>query len=110
MQKGEADLLQATVLIPYPGTPLWKEAKKDNSFLFPPEQYERYDMREPVLKTKESDANEIAGICGKIYTVFLTPRYILKRFISMKNFDDFMLNLRGIKAVFGHLKDFWRKG
>ena len=110
MQSGKADLLQATVLIPYPGTPLWKEAKKEDNFLFPPEQYEKYDMREPVLKTKDSDAKDVAGICGKIYTVFLTPKYIMTRFISMKNFDDFMLNLRGIKAVFGHLKDFWGKG
>ena len=94
MQNGKADVLQATVLIPYPGTPLWKEAKIENSFLFPPEQYERYDMREPVLKVKDSSAEEIAAICGKIYTVFLTPRYILTRFISMKNFDDLMLNLR----------------
>ena len=108
MQTGQADLLQSTVLVPYPGTLLWKDAKKNDLFLFPPEQYERYDMREPVLKTKDSDAKDVAAICGKIYTVFLTPRYVFARFISMKNFDDFMLNLRGVKAVFGHLKDFWR--
>ena len=108
MQTGKADLLQSTVLVPYPGTPLWEDAKKNDLFLFSPEQYERYDMRESVLKTKDSNAKDIAAICGKIYTVFLTPRYIFTRFISMKNFDDFMLNLRGVKAVFGHLKDFWR--
>jgi radical SAM superfamily enzyme YgiQ (UPF0313 family) len=109
MQTGKADLLQSTVLIPYPGTPLWKEAKEENSFLFPPEQYERYDMRESVLKTKDSDAKEVAAICGKIYTIFLTPKYIITRFFGMRNFDDFKLNLRGVKAVLGHLKDFWGK-
>ena len=109
MQSGKADLLQSTMLIPYPGTKLWEDAKKDRQFLFPPEDYERYDMREPVLKVKDSSAEEIAAICGKIYTIFLTPKYVLARFISMKSFDDVMLNLRGVKAVFGHLKDFWRK-
>lgn len=109
MQSGKADLLQATVLIPYPGTDLWKEAKKNNWLLFSETDYDRYDMREPVLKTKDSEAGEIAGICGKIYTIFLTPKYVLMRFLNMRNFDDFMLNLRGVKAVFGHLKDFWRK-
>ncbi|MCX6746823.1 MAG: radical SAM protein [Candidatus Pacearchaeota archaeon] len=108
MQSGKADLLQATVLIPYPGTPLWKEAKKDNLFLFPFDEYERYDMREPVLKTKDSDAKEIASICGRIYTIFLTPQYIFQRIKNMKSFDEIILNLRGIKAVYGHLKDFWR--
>ncbi len=123
MQKGKADLLQATVLVPYPGTPLWREARENNWFLFPPEEYERYDMREPVLKTENSDARlpqtqsdsavnrakEIAGICGKIYTIFLTPSYILQRAKNMRSWNDFKFNLRGIKAVFGHLKDFWSK-
>lgn len=106
MQSGKADLLQATVLVPYPGTPLWKEAKQNNWFLFNPLEYERYDMREPVLKTKDSNPEEIAEICEKIYTIFLTPKYVWARFVGMRNIDDFVLNFRGVKAVFGHLKDF----
>lgn len=106
MQSGKADLLQATILIPYPGTPLWEEAKENNWFLFDPLEYERYDMREPVLKTKNSDAEEVAAICGKIYKIFLTPSYMLARLKNIKNFDDLKFNLRGVKAVVGHLKDF----
>ena len=106
MQSGLADLLQATILIPYPGTPLWKEAKEKGWFLFPPEQYERYDMSEPVLKTKNSSAEEVAAVCGKIYTIFLTPRYVIARIKSIKSWEDFKFNLRGVKAVFGHLWDF----
>ncbi len=106
MQTGKADLLQATVLIPYPGTLLWKEAKKNNWFLFNPKDYNRYDMREPVLKVK-GDAKEIARVCEKIYTIFLTPDYIFARIKSIKSRDDIMWNLRGIRAVFGHLRDFW---
>ncbi len=106
MQSGKADLLQATVLIPYPGTPLWKEAKKNNWFLFNPLEYERYDMREPVLKTKDSNPEEVAKICGKIYTIFLTPSYILARIKSIKTWNDLKFNFKGVKAVLGHLKDF----
>ena len=106
MQTGKADLLQATVLIPYPGTKLWEEAKKNDWFLFPPDEYERYDMREPVLKVKNSDAKEIANICGKIYTIFLTPIYLYQRIKNIKNWEDFKFNLYGVRAVFGHLKDF----
>ncbi|MDO8528343.1 MAG: radical SAM protein [Nanoarchaeota archaeon] len=108
MQTGKADLLQATVLIPYPGTPLWKEAVENDWFLFDKEDYERYDMREPVLKTKDSDAKEIAAICEKIYTIFLTPNYIFQRLIRIRTIDDLKLNIRGVKAVFGHLNDFKR--
>ncbi|VVB82176.1 Ribosomal protein S12 methylthiotransferase RimO [uncultured archaeon] len=106
MQSGKADLLQATVLVPYPGTPLWKEAKENDWFLFNPLEYERYDMRESVLKTKDSNPKDIASICGQIYTIFLTPKYIWARIVGIRNFDDVKLNLRGIKAVVGHLKDF----
>ncbi len=106
MQSGRADLLQSTILIPYPGTPLWKEAKKNKNFLFNPLDYEKYDMRGPVLKTKNSNAYEVASICGQIYTIFLTPWYVFSRIKAIKNLDDFILNLRGVKAVWGHLKDF----
>jgi len=106
MQSGKADLLQATVLVPYPGTPLWKEAKENNWFLFNPLEYERYDMREPVLKVNGTTSEDIASICGKIYTIFLTPSYIIQRIKNIKTFNDFKFNLRGIGAVFGHLKDF----
>ncbi len=109
MQKGKADLLQATVLVPYPGTPLWKEAKENNWFLFNPLEYERYDMREPVLKTENSDAVDVASICGKIYTIFLTPSYVFQRTRNIRSWNDFKYNLRGLKAVFGHLKDFLPK-
>jgi len=106
MQNGKADLLQATVLVPYPGTPLWKEAKENDWFLFPPEQYERYDMREPILKTGNSNPEEVAVICGKIYTIFLTPSYIFQRAKNIRSWQDLKFNLKGLKAVFGHIKDF----
>ena len=106
MQSGKADLLQATVLIPYPGTPLWKEAKQNKWFLFDAEDYDRYDMRESVLKVKGTTAEDIASVCGKIYTIFLTPSYILARLKSIKSVDDLRFNLRGVRAVFGHLRDF----
>jgi len=106
MQSGKADLLQATVLMPYPGTPLWKEAMKNNWFYIDPLDYDRYDQREPVLKTKNSNPEEIASVCGKIYTIFLTPKYVFQRFLSIRNLDDIKLNLKGVKAVIGHQKDF----
>ncbi|MCA1808882.1 MAG: B12-binding domain-containing radical SAM protein [Lentisphaerae bacterium] len=106
MQSGKADLLQATVLIPYPGTPLWEEARQNAWFLFDPEDYERYDMREPVLSTADSDARRVADICGRTYTVFLTPRYLWSRLKSIRSLEDLQLNLRGIPAVVGHLREY----
>ena len=109
MQSGKADLLQATVLMPYPGTPLWKEAKENNWFYIEPFEYERYDQREPVLKTKDSKPEEVADVCEKIYTIFLTPSYVFARLKSIKTFEELKFNLRGVKAVIGHLRDFGGK-
>ncbi|MFH1359027.1 MAG: radical SAM protein [archaeon] len=109
MQSGKADLLQATVLIPYPGTPLWKEAVKNNWLIFGEKEYERYDQREPVLKVKDSTPEEIAAITKKIYTIFLTPQYIFQRLKNINSWEEFKFNLSGVKAVFGHLKDFSSK-
>jgi radical SAM superfamily enzyme YgiQ (UPF0313 family) len=108
MQSGTADLLQATILVPYPGTKLWKEAKEKKWFLFNPKEYERYDMREPVLNTADNKPGETARICGKIYTIFLTPRYIFNRIRNTRTLEDLKFNLRGVKAVIGHLRDFWK--
>jgi len=107
MQSGLADVLQATILVPYPGTILWNEALKEKWFLFDPYEYERYDMSEPVLKVR-GNAKEVAAICHKIHTIFLTPKYVLARLKNTKNWDDFMFNLRGIRTLFGKLKDFSR--
>jgi len=109
MQSGLADLLQATVLIPYPGTPLWKEAKKEKWFLFNEKDYEKYDMRGPVLKVK-GNAKDVASVCSKIYTIFLTPSYVFARLKSIKTWEDVKFNLRGVKAVVGHLMDFFKAG
>jgi len=108
MQSGKADVLQSTVLIPYPGTSLWKEAVKNNWFYINPNDYERYDQREPVLNTADNDPKGVVSVCEKIYTIFLTPSYVYRRLLSIRGWDDVMLNFRGVGAVFGHLSDFGR--
>jgi len=106
MISGDADVLQATVLIPYPGTPLYNEALENGWFRIDPKDYERYDMREPVLKTPMRP-EEVMNICDRIYTdIFLSPRYILNRLISIRDIDDVRFTLKGAKAVLGHIRDF----
>lgn len=108
MKKGHADLLQATTIVPYPGTPLYKEALQNDGFLFDPREYERYDMGEPVLKTPMRP-EEIRDICNRIYTIFLTPQYIWQRIKSIRHPRDLAFLARGAGAVLGHLKDFGQR-
>lgn len=105
-KKGWADTLQATIVIPYPGTPLFRECK-ENGWLMT-EDWDKFDMREPVMKCPMTE-QEIKELTQDLYRVFITPNYIMRRFLSIRNFDDMKFIGKGVKAVFGHLTDFSSK-
>jgi len=109
MENGYSDILQSTVLVPYPGTPLYKEAVEKNWFSIDSKEYVRFDMSEAILKSQDMTPEEIAKMCNKIYHIFLTPKYILNHIQKIKNKDDLAYTLRGVKAVLGHLTDFGKK-
>lgn len=109
MKKGLCDMFQATVVIPYPGTPLYDEALKNNWFRFSPSEYSRYDMQEPVLNTEHISPEHVMSLTNKIYSSFLQPGFILRYLKNIRSFNDLKYLLRGGRAVIGHLRDFKRK-
>lgn len=106
MAKGYAEMLQSTVVIPYPGTPLFKMALEKNWFNFDPYEYERYDMREAVLKTPDMSPDEIFALCQDVYKSFFSPGYVFRRAIKIRSYKDIKYTLNGVRAVIGHIKDF----
>jgi anaerobic magnesium-protoporphyrin IX monomethyl ester cyclase len=102
-KKGYIDTLQATVMIPYPGTRLFDQAKKHN--WLKTLNWEGYDMKQPVLKSKLSD-QEILKITQSIYKSFLTPRFFIKKITSIRSIDDIKFFIKAGKRVFGHILDF----
>lgn len=102
--KGWINTLQATIVIPYPGTALFAECQRKD--WLKTLDWDRYDMREPIMKSPISD-KEIMKLTQKIYTSFLTPKYLLKKLFSIRSTDDINYYiLRGGKYIWGHLKDF----
>lgn len=106
MAKGYAEMLQSTVVVPYPGTPLFKMALERDWFNFDPCEYERYDMREAALKAPDMSPEEILKLCQDMYKSFFSPGYMFKRASKIRSYHDMKYALRGIKAVVGHIKDF----
>ncbi len=102
-RKGYADTLQATIVIPYPGTPLFDHCKHNN--LLKTRDWDNYDMRKPVMKTPLSE-KEIIEATQKLYKVFFTPQYVLRRLVSIRNFDDLNFIKRGFTKISGHIRDF----
>ncbi len=103
-----ADLLQSTVVIPYPGTKLFDQAVENDWFLFDCRDYEKYDMSGPVLKTPDMTPEETLELCRSIYRTFFSPSFVLKHLKQIRSFKDAAYLLKGARAVFGHLSDFNR--
>ena len=103
LKKGYFSSLQATIVIPYPGTSLWYEAKK-NSWLLT-EDYEAYDMKQPVMKIPFEE-EKLLSLVQELYLSALSPRFIARKILSIRSFDDVkFLYTAGIKLL-GHVLDF----
>ncbi|MFC1622723.1 B12-binding domain-containing radical SAM protein [Patescibacteria group bacterium] len=102
-KKNIIDSLQATIVIPYPGTPLYNYCKENNLLLT--QDYDKYDQREQVIKTELSNA-EIKKMTQEIYKSFVSFKFILKKIISIRSFRDVKYFLQVGKKFRGHLLDF----
>ena len=101
--EGLIDTLQATIVIPYPGTALFKECEK-NGWL-KTKNWDDYDMSRPIMKTPMTD-EEILALTQGIYKSALTPKFILRKLFSISNLEDLKFFWRAGTAFFGHLADF----
>lgn len=99
------DSLQASVVVPYPGTLLHKQAKKSKWFRVKDGQWERFDMTEPVLKSK-MQPKEVMEMCQSVWSIYTDPMYALKTLLSIRSWHELGLLLRGAKSVFSHIKDY----
>jgi len=104
-QKGYVDTMQATIIIPYPGTPLYKECVEKDWLSVDPFDYEEFDMRKPVMKIPFTQ-EELLEMTQELYSSFFTPSYVIRKVLSIRSIDDFrFLNMAG-KRLIGHLLDF----
>jgi len=106
MSNGYAEMLQATVVVPYPGTPLYREAVENGWFRIDPQEYERFDMTGTVFHLPDLTPEEANEMCAGVYKAFLKPRYILRRLSRVRSPQDLDYIWRGVVAVIGHLRDF----
>ena len=106
-KEGLIDTLQATIVIPYPGTRLFEQAKENGWLLT--EDWNEYDMRKPILRTCEGSEEEIRKLAQGIYKSAITPRYVARRLLSIRNMDDVRFFMKAGRFMLGHLKDFATK-
>jgi len=102
-KKGYVDTLQATIVIPYPGTPLYKYCRENNLLNFT--DYDRFDQREQTMKSELTTA-DVKEMTQSLYKAFLTPSFIIYKIFSLRSLADIKFLWRAGGKVFGHLLDF----
>ncbi len=101
---GLIDSLQATLVIPYPGTALFKEAEA--SGWLKTLDWARFDMREPILKTEMTD-KELLGLVRELYRAILTPKFVFRKIKqAIVSPGRLAYNLRLALKFFSKLRDF----
>ena len=101
--KGHANSMQATLLMPYPGTALFKQAQTESWLLT--NDWNRYTMNECILRCPMSHGEVLEKI-RDCYKAAVTPRYLLRKVVTIRTKDDFQFLWRGLKFWAGHLRDF----
>lgn len=109
MKQGYLDIFQCTIVMPYPGTPLYQEAVEKDWLSVPKDAYEEFDMTKPIMKMPDMSSEEVMKICDSIWQIYLHPRSLYQYLKRARNWEDVRYLARGIKPVIGHIRDFLRK-
>lgn len=102
-EKGYIKTLQATILIPYPGTALYEQAKRKNWLLT--EDYNEYDMSKPVLKTPMTE-EELKKIVRSCYHTFWSPKFVFRQLKTIRSPADIKRYAYFIPKYISKLLDF----
>jgi len=97
LTQGYASSVQATLVIPYPNTPLYKQAL-DYGWLLT-QDLTKYDMSQPVLVTSY-DPMEFAK---RTYRIAFNPFFLWRKIRRIRTYDDIKFYYRTLKKVRGHL-------
>lgn len=101
--KGFLDTLQATIVVPYPGTPMFDEAKKNDWLIT--EDWDDYDMKQSVWKSPVTNEDVLEFTRG-LYKAALRPAFIMRKVHSIRSIDDLRFLVRAMRKVFAHMADF----
>jgi radical SAM superfamily enzyme YgiQ (UPF0313 family) len=78
--RGLIGSLQATIVVPYPGTPMFEEARQNGWLLT--EDWDRYDMRESVWRSAVTEA-DVKRYAREMYKAALSPRFLVRKLVSI---------------------------
>ncbi len=103
LKKGYAYTMQATMVIPYPGSRLFAQCRQ-NGWLKSLD-WDAYDMKQPIMQSAIPDSR-MTDLVQKMYGASLRPEFIMRKILSLRDIDDLRYFARAAGKIFGHLADF----
>ena len=64
-------------------------------------------MKKPVMTSSLPD-EDVEEMAKKIYGLFLSPKYVARRVMTIRSVEDLKFVMKGAKKVIGHIEDFSR--
>ncbi|MGI5826652.1 MAG: radical SAM protein [Patescibacteria group bacterium] len=103
-RKGLVDSMQATVVIPYPGTPLFQNCLRENCLKTL--DWNRYDMRNPVMKTKMPEEKLLSTVRELYSSSIWNKTFIFNTLSQLTSLDGWKyVSFQGFKYL-GKLLEF----
>jgi radical SAM superfamily enzyme YgiQ (UPF0313 family) len=104
--RGLLDSLQATIVVPYPGTPLYEEARRQGWLLT--NEWDRYDMKESVWQSP-LNSQQAQDMTRQLYRAAFSPRFLIRKLLAVRRPTDLAFLLKSGVKLAGHLADFKHK-
>jgi len=99
-KKLDLDYAEFSILTPYPGTPIYEYAEKNDLLLT--KDWSKYTALEPVMKIKNITAKQLKSLLQKAYVSFYLRPKIIWKWIKNKQFQ-YILNV--LKAAINYLRE-----
>lgn len=96
------DSLQSSIVVSYPGTPLYRYAETHDLLTDEAREFRNYDMEHRILKT----SIDTAYWCKRMWRIHLHPLFLIKSFCSLRRLQDVKLAFSGLVSLLGHLRDY----
>lgn len=84
-KQGLTNSMQATIVIPYPGTPLFTQCQKSN--LLETSNWNDYDMQHKIMSSPLSES-QLKKLTQELFKGIITPKFILKQIFSIRSLQD----------------------
>ncbi len=82
---GLVDSMQATIVIPYPGTPLFDYCQKNQLLLST--NWNDYDMRQPIMKSPLTH-HQLQTLIDSLFKSAWEPKFLIRKVLSIRSIDD----------------------